>query len=134
MPTYTYRCSACGLTDNAFRRISERNDAPVCPREGHGPMERVLTPPMLAVFQPYLTPAFDKESGERQMIRSRAEHEAFLRRNGLEEVGNDKSFAPVPAEEAAYRKREKIKEMERDAALSPPAEFDFNRDTHEATL
>jgi hypothetical protein len=42
-------------------------------------------------------------NGDRPVIRNRREHEAFLRRNGYEEVGNDKSMAPKSNEEIAHR-------------------------------
>ena len=60
---------------------------------------------MVAVFNPYKTAVIDKERGERMTIRSKGEHEAFLRRNGYEEVGNDKSMAPLRGEELAERRQ-----------------------------
>lgn len=82
---------------------------------------------MVSVFNPYRAVAEDKESGERPMIRTRAEHEAFLARNGYEEVGNDASMAPLPAEEIAYRHKEALK-------AQGDTEFEFNELTHEAQL
>lgn len=81
---------------------------------------------MVAVpFQPYTTAVYDKDSGKPVHIRNRDEHRAFLVRNGLEEVGNDKSMAPPSAEEVAHRRAEKLKEQ-------CPA-FQFDSETHEAT-
>lgn len=130
MPTYLYACQPCGKRIETQRRIAERDDSPSCPGCG-GPTERRIVATMVSVFNPYRAVAFDKESGERPMIRSRAEHEAFLRRNGYEEVGNDTSMAPRSSEELAHRRTEKLKE-EAEARAQPA--FEFNPDTHEATL
>jgi hypothetical protein len=86
--------------------VAERDNAPVCkcyqvPRA----MDRVIKAPMIAVFTPYRTVAVDKDSGKTMQIRSKAEHEAFLRRNGYEEVGNDPSMKPVSKEEDAERRQ-----------------------------
>lgn len=121
MPTYVYRCPFCLKEQEAFRAIAERDDAPVCHnRRG----ERVIKPTMVSVFQPYQAVASDKDSGERPFIRSKAEHEAFLRRNGYEEVGNDRSMAPPSAEEIAARR-----------AQTRPHDVDYtlNQQTLEAT-
>lgn len=110
MPVYTYRCGACHAKGTAFRTIAERNDCPTCTQCG-GATEKILTPTMVAVFTPYRAVASDKDSGERPLIRTRAEHESFLRRNGYEEVGNDKSMAPLPSEEIEHRRQQKLKEQ-----------------------
>lgn len=130
MPTYVYACG-CGTRTEAVRRIDDRDDCPPC-RTCGGATERRITATMVAVFQPYVTPCFDKESGERMRINSASEHRAFLARNGLEEVGNDKSMAPRPPEEIAQRRREKLKELAADGIKSPS--FEFDPDTHEASL
>jgi len=103
MPVYEYKCSKCKHVKDEFRTVDDRNRAPV---HCGVPMERVfLVPSMISVFPSYTTVAVDKESGKRMKIGSRAEHSAFLRRNGYEEVGNDKSMAPPSAEEAAERRK-----------------------------
>lgn len=101
---YTYRCTACQSLEDAVRTVSERNDCPTC-EKCQSPTEKILTPPMVAVFSTYQTVAHDKETGRPMQIGSRAEHSAFLRRNGYEEVGNDKSMAPPHPEELAARKQ-----------------------------
>lgn len=100
MPLYEYRCPFCKHEQSEFRTIDERNNAPRC----HGDMERVLSPAMVSVFHTYTTVAHDKETGKPMKIGSKAEHQAFLRRNGYEEVGNDKSMAPPSREELVERK------------------------------
>jgi hypothetical protein len=65
-------------------------------------MRRVITPTFVKVFNPYVTIANDKDTGKPMRIRSQDEHSAFLRRNGFEEVGTDKSMAPPCAEEVAH--------------------------------
>ncbi len=102
MPAYEYRCPACGVSQDAYRRVDERDDCPPC-RCGMS-TERRITATMVAVFRPYLPVAGEREDGERRMIRTKAEHEAFLRRNGYEEVGNDRSMAPPSDEEIAKRR------------------------------
>jgi putative FmdB family regulatory protein len=127
MPTYTYQCRDCHKRQESVRRVAERDDCPRCNR-CYGATERRITPTMVATgFQPYKTVAFDKETGKPMLIRSRAEHRAFLSRNGYEEVGNDKSCAPLPPEEIAYRRKQALKEQEQ----APP--FEFNEETHEAS-
>jgi len=121
MPTYVYRCPFCLEEQEAFKTIAERNDAPECHNRK---MERVIKPTMVSVFNPYRAVAVDKETGKRPLIRSKSEHEAFLRRNGYEEVGNDKSMAPPTKEQAEATKKEKLKEES----------FVFNDINHEATL
>lgn len=134
MPTYLYRCPDCHRTREAIRRIADRDEPLACLHCILLPtlMERVQCAP-LAVrgFTPYRAVAEDKDSGERPMIRSRAEHEAFLRRNGYEEIGNDKSMTPPSIEEFQARRAAKLKE-ERELAQHE-ATFNFNEDTHEAT-
>jgi putative FmdB family regulatory protein len=102
MPTYTYRCLECEKRQDAYRTVAERNDCPKCDR-CYGVTEKILTPTMVAVFHPYTPVAADKDDGKRRVIRTKKEHEAFLRRNGYEEVGNDKSMAPPSAEKLAEK-------------------------------
>ena len=128
MPTYTYACTGCGARTEALRTIAERDDCPACPACLQR-TERRITATMVSVFTPYRAVAEDKDSGERPLIRSRAEHEAFLRRNGYEEVGNDKSMAPLSQEEVKHNRAAKLKE-----AASDDIQFDFNEESHEATL
>lgn len=78
---------------------------------------------MVSVFQPYKTVAWDKEQGGPITIRNRGEHEAFLKRNGYEEVGNDQSMAPLPQEEVEYRRKQALKEE------APVFEFDPDTQT-----
>lgn len=101
MPIYRYCCPQCRAVKDEFRTVADRNRVPEC----HGPMQKVIVPPMVSVFQTYTTAALDKEQGRCLQIGSRAEHEAFLRRNGYEEVGDDKRMAPLSAEELNERQQ-----------------------------
>lgn len=131
MPTYTYRCTSCRAKGEAFRRIADRANCPRCTQCG-GATEKLVDVGLgVAVFKPYRTPCFDKDTGKTMRIRNSDEHRAFLRRNDLEEIGNDKRFLPPSPEEAAHRRAEKLKE---EAAAAAEPTFDFNLDTHEATL
>ncbi len=102
MPIYRYRCDGCKEIRDEFRSIADRDRAPEC----HGEMQRVIVPTMVNVFTPYRAVASEKDGGGCPMIRSRAEHNAFLRRNGYEEVGNDKSMAPLPDDEVRAKREE----------------------------
>lgn len=113
MPTYEYACTTCGHRQDAVRTVDKRNDCPHCER-CYGDTEKIITPTMVSVFHPYMPVAGNREDGSKRMIRSKSEHEAFLRRNGYEEVGNDKSMAPPPPEAIAERK-----EKWRDAPDAP---------------
>lgn len=130
MPTYVYQCLECAKRQEAVRRIAERDECPKCDR-CYGITERRITATMVSVFQPYTTPCFDRETGKPMRINSASEHRAFLARNGLEEVGNDKSMAPLSPEAHAERRARKLKEE--DEARSQPS-FDFDPTTHEAHM
>ena len=112
MPTYRYRCGFCLEERDEYRRIDDRDDFPQC-HNRH--MHRIITPAAVKVFNGYQTAAFDKETGERMRITNSSEHEAFLRRNGYEEVGNDKSMAPRHEEQIAEDHARQRKEAQQDA-------------------
>jgi putative FmdB family regulatory protein len=103
MPIYRYRCPFCLGEQDEYRKIAERDQAPECHRRS---MERVIMPTMVSVFNSYTPIAADKDDGKRRVIRTKKEHEAFLRRNGYEEVGNDKSMAPPHPEEVKARREQ----------------------------
>lgn len=124
MPTYRYICPYCRMAQDAYRKINERDNCPVC--DCGATTERRITAAMVSVFQPYTTVAYDKEAGKPLHIKSQGEHRAFLQRNGYEEVGNDQSMAPLPQEEVAHRRRQKLKAQQQDP------DFAFNPDTQEA--
>lgn len=129
MPTYVYQCQACRKKVDAVRRIEERNDAPLCC--GAATERRIVAPLAVRSFSAYQAIAVDKDSGARPLIRSKAEHEAFLRRNGYEEVGNDSSMAPLHTEQLAERRTRKLKELA-DDGIQPS--FELDPDTHEAHM
>lgn len=126
IPLYHYSCTACAAIGTAVRTIAERNRCPTCTQCGKA-TEKILTPTMVSVFTPYTTVAHDKETGRVVQIRDQAEHRSFLARNGYEEVGNDKSMAPLSEEEHAHRRAEKLKDQ------GSPV-FDFDETTHHAQL
>ena len=93
--------------------MEDRNRPPRCCGAG---MARVLSPPMVArPFADYVTPCYDNETGRRMRIRTRDEHRAFLARNGLEEIGNDRRYAPKSQEEL----QASAKRHEADAKAAP---------------
>lgn len=79
----------CHLEADEFRKVENRSDAPVCPKDGEK-MERRIMPTMVqADIQPYMSAAIDKETGKPVGIHSRKQHREFLRRNDYVEIGND---------------------------------------------
>ena len=107
MPLYRYACQS-GHTRDEFRKIAERHDELVC--ECGRDMALKIIPPAVRVFRTYTTVCCD-EDGSRKVIGSKRDHEDFLRRNGLEEVGDDKRFAPrAPEEIEEKREREKVRD------------------------
>lgn len=53
MPLYTFKCPECGSVDRAFRKISERNQAPVCQHGAIGHyMQRVVEAPAVQADLP----------------------------------------------------------------------------------
>lgn len=107
MPIYRYHCTHGCMQKDAYRMIDDRHLGPFCE---HGRMELRIMPTSVAVFSPYKTAVVDKEEGRRITIRNRDEHEAFLRRNNYEEVGNDKSMAPLPPEQVEENRQRMLKE------------------------
>ncbi|MCF1367317.1 zinc ribbon domain-containing protein [Burkholderia cenocepacia] len=91
MPLYTYRCSECGQTETAFRKIAMRDLLPTCHhgRQSH-PMTRIIEAPYVAPdIGPYQAVAVDVATGKPPVINSRSAHREFLKRNGYVEVGNE---------------------------------------------
>lgn len=93
-PIYEHCCPKCGKARDVFRTIAEIDNAPLC---CGAPMSRqVSAPHVVGDIQPYMTVAADKETGKRQFITSRSKHKEFLRRNGYEELGNEKFTPSAP--------------------------------------
>ena len=112
MPVYTYQCkkSKIGHRMEAFRKMDERHECPPC-NICSGETELVLTPTFTQIFEPYKAVTINQETGECPYINNRDEHEAFLRRNGYEEVDNDPSVAPPPMEEVREKQAKERKEL-----------------------
>ena len=83
MPLYSYKCETCGHTEDAFRRISERLDGPIC----HDKMKLMIVPVMIqpvlggGSFQGYKCPITD------QFVTSRKQRKEIMKSHGLEEKG-----------------------------------------------
>lgn len=88
---YEYLCSDCGKKQEAFRTVANRNRSPRC---CGGSTKRIISPrfQIVPLFTPYR--AVGAERG--RVIRTRQEHQGYLRQHGYEEVGNDRSMAPPP--------------------------------------
>lgn len=93
MPMYEHACRECGHQETVYRAMKDIDDAP---RHCKKPMERLISRSMVITdIQPYTTVAADKETKQRVRINSRSQHREFLRKNGYEELGNEK-FTPTP--------------------------------------
>lgn len=87
MPLYSYACD-CGAKTEAYRTVKSRKRGP---KHCEKPMQLEITG--THYIQGSFTP-YQAIGRGRPVIKTRAEHQAYLRRNGYEEVGNDPSFAP----------------------------------------
>lgn len=87
MPFYRYACG-CGKQFDEFRKIDNRNNAPICVC-GELTELKIMPTSVQADNTNYISAALDKETGKRVSIRSRAQHREFLARNDYVEVGND---------------------------------------------
>lgn len=128
MPLYEHACTNrdCMKHFDVACKIDRRNEPRECPICDY-PSERVMNAPMVSSFTPYRTVAHDKETGKTMKIRNRDEHAAFLRRNGYEEVGNDKSMNLPPPDERMRRRIEQLRDTSQN-----PIVFDYDPDTQEA--
>lgn len=98
-PIYEHTCPKCGAHAEVYRAIKDIEDAPLhCGQK----MTRIIgRTHVIADIQPYTTVAADKETGKRVHITSRAKHREFLKKNGYEELGNEKfePSAPKPKDD-----------------------------------
>lgn len=103
MPMYSYRCS-CGAVADQYSRVSERdNNVPEC----HGPMQRQLCAPMVAVQAD--CHAISPIDGT--PLTSRRQRAEYMKRNSLEDA--------VPAAETIRNAKARKAENERLAAQIP---------------
>jgi putative FmdB family regulatory protein len=108
MPIYEWECRKCGKLE-VFRPFHEWRLPPKHPH----PVVRVLSAPMVIVdIEPYVAMAGDKAG---QVIGSRQEHRAFLKRNKLVEFGNDPP-KPKPMR-PTVRRQEMLRSM-KDSGVS----------------
>ena len=53
MPLYTFKCPNCGTVDRVFRKVAERNQAPVCQHGAIGHyMQRIVEAPAVQADLP----------------------------------------------------------------------------------
>lgn len=115
MPTYVYECAKCGALAEELRTVAERKRSP---KHKCGRMKLVITGKysVFALFTPY------RAIGRgRPWIKTRAEHLAYLKRNGYEEVGNDRSMQPemeATDQEWQQHQQQRKAQMERELAES----------------
>jgi len=90
---YEYLCSDCGKKQEAFRTVANRNRSPRCCGKA---TKRIISAShhIAPLFTPYR--AVGEEYG--RVIRSRQEHQSYLRQHGYVEIGNDPSMAPPPVD------------------------------------
>lgn len=60
MPLYTFKCPDCGTLDRVFRKVAERNQAPVCQHGAIGHyMQRIVEAPAVQADLPGYTSPID---------------------------------------------------------------------------
>jgi transcription elongation factor Elf1 len=85
MPTYQWDCPGCGESRDVIAAVKDRQRQQVC--ECGRLMTRTIVPSqVMPDIAPYMAVSGDRMG---QMIRTRQEHKAFLRRNKFIEVGNE---------------------------------------------
>lgn len=108
MPVYVWECRKCGPIE-VFRPFKQYR---VPPKHPH-PVTRIISAPMvIADIEPYVAIAGDKAG---QVIGSRQEHKAFLKRNKLVEFGND---PPKPKPMRKVVKRADVLRTMRESGVS----------------
>lgn len=98
MPSYTFECPKCETRRTEILSLAEHEDALYV--HCRKPMRQVLAAPQIVRdIEPYITVAADVD-GKRKRIGCRREHQEFIRRNNLHEVGNE---MPKPREQKLDR-------------------------------
>ena len=89
MPAYDYYCPNCEKTFEHISQVAERTSA-TCPTCGATvpDLERVFTPPVgnENAFKPYF------DHGLNTFITSWQHRKREMKKRGLEEIGNDRTF------------------------------------------
>lgn len=115
MPLYQYECGKCMRTVDEYRTIAHRERCPSC-RTCHRKMTKIVSRARVAVFNPYR--AVGAERG--RLIKNSAEHKAYLRYHGYEEVGTDAAYAPPPDDpDYEAEQKKKYDDSFKDLAQSP---------------
>jgi putative FmdB family regulatory protein len=91
MPLYSFCCPDCGKIESVFRKIDERNNSLHCSYCFREDIPRIIEAPMVAPdIGAYQAVAVDVATGKAPVINSRSSHREFLKRNGYQEVGNER--------------------------------------------
>lgn len=116
MPMYLYRCAECGAAHDHFARVSEIDTSiPEC----HGPMQRQLCAPMVAV-QADICAASPIDGTP---ITSRRQRTEYMKRNGLQEA--------LPAKEVIRKAQKRKQELQATAAKLPELPKHLQRQLYE---
>ena len=91
MPTYDFHCNGCDKDFVWVSSISQMDEA-ACPGCGatKPDVERVFDKQSAPHVQADILPYFDHGAGRR--FNSRAERQAWMKGNGYEEIGNDRTY------------------------------------------
>ena len=112
MPIYTVMCDQCGKEEDIYRSLAEFNNLPDCC--GAAMHRKICAPMVIADIEPYQAAAVDVATGKAPVIKSRADHRAFLRRNGYAEVGNEMPKQEKKEVQGDFNAKKEIREAVRE--------------------
>lgn len=113
MPLYDLKCQDCSEECERLIPLADFDKAIPCACGGQ--MHRLIRPlQIMGDIEPYQAVAIDRATGKPPLITSRAHHREFLKRNGYEEVGNEKPKSqraePVPTQEIGQQIKDVIEQ------------------------
>jgi hypothetical protein len=77
-PLYSFRCE-CGKTEDAYRKVEDRNNFPEC----HGPMKRIIGNYNVV---PDLEPYIDEHLGDKPLwVKSKQHRKKLMKEHGVYE-------------------------------------------------
>jgi putative FmdB family regulatory protein len=114
MPLYDLACRACGqVTETVIPLADFHKELRPC-ECGGSRYRKIAALQVMGDIEPYQAVAVDRATGNAPMITSRAHHREFMKRNGYEELGNDKPKIarddPIPTKEIGQQIKQTIEQ------------------------